>query len=315
MKAILSLFLGIICFVSAMSNQLIDTSYAIEIGGIRQWISMKGLDTSKPLLLWLHGGPGASDMGYSDKFSNQLQEHFLVVLWDQRESGKTAELNNSPELSLKLIHQDVHDIINYLLHRFHKEKLFLVGNSWGGYLAIYAANQFPELMDACILVSPMIDGNESERLSLEYVNKEAKERNNNIAIKEIASIKVPFERPMDIWLLRKWMFTFHGENVSRALPPEKIFLEFVSHWFTIVKEFESFNPFSEIQKIDCPIFFLLGKKDYITHTTITQKFYDQLKAQNKNIFWFDAGHMITLEQSWRMQQTIIDQIASTLISK
>jgi len=315
MKSILSLFLGIICFATAWSNQLIDTSYAVEIGGIKQWISIKGQDTSKPVLLWLHGGPGASEMGYSNKFSNRLQQHFIVVQWDQRESGKTAELNHSPELSLREIHQDVYDIVKYLLLQFHKEKLFLVGNSWGGYLALHAANQYPELMQACILVSPMIFGNESEQLSLEYVTEEAKKRKNNIAIEEIASIKVPFEQPMDTWILRKWMFTFHGENVSRALPPEKTFLDIVTPWFPIVKEFESFNPFTEIQKIDCPIFFLLGKKDYITHTEITQKFYTQLKAQTKNIYWFDAGHMITIEQSRKMQETIINQIGSALISK
>lgn len=315
MKAFTGLFLGIICFANARSTPLIDTSYAVEIGGIKQWISVKGLDASKPLLLWLHGGPGGSEMGYSDKFSNQLQKHFIVVQWDQRESGKTAELNHSPELSLNLIHQDVHDIITYLLMQFHKEKLFLVGNSWGGYLAIHAANQYPELLKACILVSPMIYGNESEELSLQYVTQEAKKRKNNIAVNEIASIKVPFEQPMDTWLLRKWMFTFHGENVSRALPPEAVFLEIVSHWFPIVKEFESYNPYTEIQQIDCPIFFLLGRKDYITHTEVTQKFYDQLKANTKNLYWFDAGHMIIMEQSKLMQETIINQIAANLISR
>jgi pimeloyl-ACP methyl ester carboxylesterase len=315
MKALLGLFLGIVCFTNAWSNQLIDTSYAVEIGGIKQWINIKGQDTSEPLLLWLHGGPGVSEMSYSNKFSNLLQKHFIVVQWDQRESGKTAGLNHSPDLSLTRINQDVYDIINYLLQRYHKERLLLVGNSWGGYLALHAAKYYPELIEACILVSPMIYGNESEQLSLQYVTDEAKKRNNKTAMMEIDSIKVPFEQPMDTWLLRKWMFTFHGENISRALPPEKVFLDIVTKWFPVVKEFEAFNPFAEIKKIDCPIFFLLGRKDYITHTEIAQKFYDQLQAQTKQIYWFDAGHMITLERSRQMQQIIIDQIAPALITK
>ncbi len=288
LKALLGLFVGIVFFVPVWANKFIDTSYAVEIGGIKQWINIKAQDTSKPLLLWLHGGPGASEMSYANKFSNLLQQNFIVVQWDQRESGKTAELNHSPGLSLTLIHQDVYDIANFLLHQFHKKKLFLVGNSWGGYLALRAANYYPEIIEACILVSPMIYGNASEQLSLQYVTEEAKKRNNEIAMEEIDSIKVPFAQPMDIWLLRKWMFTFHGENISRALPPEKVFLGLVAIWFPIVKEFEAYNPFAEIKKIDCPIFFLLGRRDYITHTEIAQKFYDQLKAQNKNIYWFEA---------------------------
>lgn len=315
MKALLGIFLGIVCFANAWSKPLIDTSYAVEIGGIKQWINIKGQDTSEPLLLWLHGGPGASEMSYANKFSNQLQNQFMVVQWDQRESGKTAELNHSPGLSLTQINQDVYDITNYLLQRYHKNKLFLVGNSWGGYLALQAAKNYPNLIEACILVSPMIYGNESEQLSLQYVTEEAKKRKNNIAIEEIDSIKVPFEQPMDVWLLRKWMFTFQGENVSRTLPPEKVFLEIVNKWFPIVKEFEAYNPFEEIKKIDCPIFFLLGRKDYITHTEIAEKFYNQLQAQTKKIYWLDAGHMITIERSKQMQQIIINQIASTLIAK
>ena len=51
------------------------------------------------------------------------------------------------------------------------------------------------------------------------------------------------------------MFTFHGDNPSRALPPEKVFIEIASTWLTVIKEWESFNPYLEIKSIDCPIFF------------------------------------------------------------
>jgi pimeloyl-ACP methyl ester carboxylesterase len=206
MKTLPGLFLGMLCCANEWSNQLIDTSYAVEIGGIKQWINIKGQDSSEPLLLWLHGGPGVSEMSYASKFSNRLRKQFIVVQWDQRESGKTAELNHSPGLSLIQINQDVYDITNYLLQRYHKKKLFLVGNSWGGYLALHAAKYYPELIEACILVSPMIYGNESEQLSLQDVTEEAKKRNNRTVMMEIDSIRVPFEKPIDVWLLRKWMF-------------------------------------------------------------------------------------------------------------
>ncbi len=270
---------------------------------------IKGKDSSKPLLLWLHGGPGVSEMGRANKFSNLLQQHFIVVQWDQRESGKTAELNRSPELSLARINQDVYDISTYLIHQYNKKTLYLVGNSWGGYLALQAAKNHPQIIAGCILVSPMLYGDESERLSLQYVQDEAKKRMNKNAIAEIDSVKVPFERPMDAWRLRKWMFIFHGENVSRALPPEGVFIEFVTPWFPIIKEFEAFNPFKEIKELDCPIYFLLGRKDYISHPEIAEKFYNQIKADTKNIYWLDCGHMIPIERSNQMQEDIISLVA------
>jgi pimeloyl-ACP methyl ester carboxylesterase len=266
-------------------------------------------------LLWLHGGPGGSEMGYSYRYSNHLQDHYVFVQWDQRESGKTGQLNHSPDLKLDQIHQDVHDVITYLLSTFNRKKIFLVGNSWGGHLALYEANGYPDLLEACILVSPSIYANESEALSLQYVIHESKTRENKKAIDEIATIKVPFERSMDLWLLRKWMFTFHGDNVSRALPPENIFLELVEKWLPVIKEYESYNPFTEINEMHCPVFILVGSEDYITHPEITERFYNQLKAPKKNIYHFNVGHMITTQRSGKMQDVITNDIPAYLNSK
>jgi pimeloyl-ACP methyl ester carboxylesterase len=176
MKAFLILFGTLFIFAGAAASPSIDTAYAVEIGGIRQWIQLKGEDSNRPLLLWLHGGPGVSEMERGDQFTNLLRQHYVVVQWDQRESGKTAELNHSPDLSLARINQDVYEVSQYPLRRYHKKNLVLVGNSWGGYLALQAANNHPEIIAACILVSPTISGNESERVSLQWVSAEAKKR-------------------------------------------------------------------------------------------------------------------------------------------
>ena len=297
----------IFCCREALAKPSVDTAYAVPVGGIRQWISIKGKDTADALLLWLHGGPGESEMEFSNKFSDQLNRHFMIVQWDQRESGKTADLNHSKNLSLAQMNQDVQELTSYLLQRFHKKKLFIAGNSWGGYLALQAANNYPEKIEACILVSPSIYFHESEEMSVRYVKEEALKNKNETAIRETDSIHFPFQSPKDLWLLRKWMFTFHGQDISRTLPSEKVFLEYVSPWFPVIDELDRYNPFTEIKKIDCPVYFLLGKKDFIAHPEIAQKFYNQLDAKTKNIYWLDAGHMIILEQPRQMQEIIIKQ--------
>jgi pimeloyl-ACP methyl ester carboxylesterase len=119
-------FLFLVCSLAPAQSSPIDTAAAVDIGGIKQWITIKGTKNNNPVLLFLHGGPGNSAMGYADKFTGELQKHFVVVLWDQRESGKTAELNTSEKnLSVALMEDDAIQVVNYLRERFSITRSFL----------------------------------------------------------------------------------------------------------------------------------------------------------------------------------------------
>src|SRR5688572_2475302 len=99
----------------------IDTNEIISVGGIRQYIRIKGKDDSRPILLLLHGGPGGSLLHKTDQITGKLQEHFVVVQWDQRETGETLKLNKSTQpLTLSLFYNDTHDLIDSLLKKFQK---------------------------------------------------------------------------------------------------------------------------------------------------------------------------------------------------
>ena len=150
-----------------LSQTAIDSTGTLTVGGIKQFVSIKGKDNRNPLLLFLHGGPGNSVIHYAEKFTHKLQEHFIVVQWDQRNAGKTLALNNSPEpLTVDLFESDTHQLIDSLLKRFHQPKLYLVGHSWGTFLGFYMAKNYPELLYAYIPICPMINQLESERIIL-----------------------------------------------------------------------------------------------------------------------------------------------------
>src|SRR5687768_17391455 len=86
-------------------QKVIDTHEIVPVGGIKHYIQIKGKDDSKPILLFLHGGPGGSLLHKTDQISGKLQEHFVVVQWDQRETGETLRLNRSPQpLTLALLY-------------------------------------------------------------------------------------------------------------------------------------------------------------------------------------------------------------------
>src|SRR5690625_153367 len=101
----------------------------VRIGGIRQWVLMRGADKNNPLLLFLHGRPGSGQIGFIRKYEQELEKHFIVVNWDQRGAGKSGRKIDPSTMNLAQFVEDTHELITYLLSRFGQEQLFLTGHS------------------------------------------------------------------------------------------------------------------------------------------------------------------------------------------
>ncbi|HMG93840.1 MAG TPA: alpha/beta hydrolase [Chryseolinea sp.] len=299
-------FLFLVVSFSEAQSSPIDTAEAIDIGGIKQWISIKGTNDGNPVLLFLHGGPGNSAMGYAAKFSGELQKYFVVVHWDQRESGKTAELNASDKpLSVAVMESDAIDVINYLRKRFSRDKIYVMGHSWGGFLALKIAAEHPELLKACLAVSPMVDQLESERLSLKWMLDKAKQENNQEALKELQSVSVPFANGEQLYYHRSWLIKMAGRKY-----PSKSFVEtWATKWLNVFNEGSAVNFFKTAPKIECPVYFFVGRKDYQTHFKLTEDYYNLLTAPAKNFYWFEnSGHNLTTSEPAKLQEIIINDI-------
>ena len=118
----------------------------VEIGGIQQWIMIRGHDLNNPLLLLLHGGPGSAESPLAYKFQRDLEKSFIVVNWDQRGGGKSYFKKIPIEsMNIEQFITDTHDLIQMLKKRFDKEKIYLVGHSWGSMLGTLVVQRYPEL--------------------------------------------------------------------------------------------------------------------------------------------------------------------------
>ncbi len=286
----------------------IHNKEAVEIGGIKQWISISGTNENNPVLLFLHGGPGNSAMGYAHKFTNELQKHFLVVLWDQREGGKTVKLNSSTTpLTISLMESDGVEMINYLRARFSQNKIYLMGHSWGGFLGLKIAVDHPELLEAYFAVSPMIFQDESERLSLEWMRARASSKKNTEELKQLMMINIPFRSWEDLYYHRKWLASEMGNK-----PPARDFVEiWAKKWFNLFSEASKINFFAEAPAVKCPIYFFVGSRDYQTYFKLTEDFYKMLKAEKKDLFWFaDSAHNPNLTESVKFQEIVISLLKS-----
>lgn len=288
----------------------IDTTEVVPIGGIKQFIKLQGTDETKPLLLFLHGGPGTSLIPVADTFTNKLKEHFVVIQWDQREAGETLKLNHSPEkLSLRLLQKDTDEIIQYLLKKFNRKKLFLVSHSFGSMLGFNVAEKHPELLYAYIPISAIVDQRKSEKLTMEMLNKWAKETNNDVAVKELALVKIPFENPDDLFYSQKWLFIHNGVDFAKEDGFKAKYHDWLAIWFPMWKQAVTNNLFKTLTKVNCPVYFIEGNGDQQQSHYLVEDYYKLLKAPKKDLFWFEkSGHTVFNSEPDKLQQVIIEKI-------
>lgn len=292
-------------------GESINVREAIQVGGIQQWISIQG-SSEKPILLFIHGGPGNSVMGYADQFTGKLASNFLMVHWDQRESGETLKLNPSPvTLTVSLFVSDGVEVIQHLTKRFHKQKLFLMGHSWGGFLALRLAQEVPELIEACVAMSPMVDQIKSEQLAIEWMKKKATEKGHSMALDELAKIHIPFENSNDLYLHRKWLAVLGNRKA-----PERAFVETWAHtWLSVFMEGAHMNLTELAPAYRCPVYFFVGRHDYQTNFSVTEGYYQAIQAPSKKIIWFEkSAHSPNMTETKKFQQVTLEALAGNKAS-
>lgn len=289
---------GVLCMAQPLHSE-----ETMAIGGITQFITVDTRDTTLPVLLFLHGGPGGSVMGYAHKFTDQLQEHFTVVQWDQRETGRTRALNSSPvPLTLQGFQEDAREIVYALLRRFGQRRLYLVAHSWGTVLGFHIVKTHPELVEAYVAIGPMINQRESEQLALSMMKERAAREGNPKAAQELAKVHIPFGNGEQLYYHRKWLQHYAGS--SRSLSKNYV-LQWADTWLDVFNEASEENLAETLPVVECPVYFFAGKKDYQTNSAIAEEYYRTLRAPRKGFFWFDTGHAIPSASPRRMQELII----------
>lgn len=306
-KRILFQGLLILFMINQLSGQSsIKKIIGPEINGIKQRLIIEGKDDTKPLLLFLHGGPGFGSVGYAKKFAKELRKDFIIVQWDQRNTGATKVWNddNTP-LSLELMHQDTKATIDYVLKEFNRKKLYLVGFSWGSFLGIHYAKNHSQSLHAYVSVSGLVDGNNSEKQILMDLKSSAEKENNVAALAEINTISVPFENGEDLYLQRKWTAEFYPQTMQNTKLKKSMVEDWSETWLPIFNEAAKIDYGINAPQFDCPIYFFHSPQDRVSHFAIAREYYDIIKAPKKE--WIDfpgAPHEIVSAQPKEFSQAI-----------
>lgn len=140
----------------------------LTIGGIEQYVQIRGQDISNPIIIMLHGGPGGNMAYYSYYWQTDLEQDYTIVHWDQRGCGNTYYRNKEAEKpTLDLLLSDLDELADYIRLEYNKEKVIIMGHSWGTFLGGIYSGEHPEKVSDYIAISQMLDFKKSEQVSAE----------------------------------------------------------------------------------------------------------------------------------------------------
>lgn len=311
----------------------IQESYKTAIGGIDQWLNVRGQDRSNPIILFVHGGPAAPITPTMWEFQRPIEEYFTVVHWDQRGAGKTL-LESDPEkvaptIRIERYVDDAIEVAEYVRKRYGKRKLILVGHSWGTVVGMGAALKRPDLFHAYVGIGQVISTRENERISYEYAVEQAKLHKNDEALKELASIApYPGTEPITrerIIVARKWpqhygglsafrsnsTYYFNGPLLSPDYDAAQVKAIDQGSLFTLGRLLPEFVKvdFSQVSTFPIPVVMFLGRHDYTTPTAPTVAWLSQVKAPSKGAVWFErSAHMVPWEEPGKTLVSLLDHV-------
>ena len=193
----------------------------MEIGGIEQWITIRGEDRGNPVLLFLHGGPGdATNLwGYAG-FRSWLR-YFTVVQWDQRGAGRTLGRNGpslGPTITIDRMTRDGIELAELLRRTLNHDRIILVGHSWGSILGVRMVKTRPDLFYAFVGTGQVAaDPTRNYAVAYEEVLKAAKRRVDQRAVTELEQVgPPPWRDGRGYAVQRRWANLFEGADTFLA---------------------------------------------------------------------------------------------------
>jgi len=286
----------------------IATLEKLNIGGVGQYVLIRGEDVSNPVVLFLHGGPGVPLMFLAHKFEQPLEKHFVVVQWDRRGAGKSYDRDTPPEtINAEQELADTRELIDMLRERFHQDKVYLIGHSYGSYLGVIAAQRMPERLRAYIGVGQEACTAETENQIEDRWFREMALRTGNYEVLDELDGLRPLDRD-------RLLFEFGGEIHSARSWTSLLNIALGAQEYSVldllkiregINSSERYIPYNTIHnalmdavpEVHVPVYFFTGRYDYTVPFECTERYYRRLIAPAKQMVWFDnSAHFAFLEE-------------------
>ena len=304
----------------------INESMYIDVNGTKQWINIYGEDKDNPVLLYLHGGPGSATSHIDYAFTRKWADVYTVVTWDQRNCGKSYDFEqNNIELTKELFLTDGKEVTEFVLDYLSKDKLTILGHSWGSIFGANLVLEYPEYYECFIGTGQLIDYLDNEKAFIQEALKWAE--NDSEMLSLINSLN-PENPTIDYFnernrIMNKYGYGMmvNGADYNRITTiifnPNYSFSDWMKYLdidMSVYYDFfasEEFFDFSLKGKTEykVPYYNINGDKDYQTNYKIAQDYYEQVEAPYKQMFIMENMTHGLLESDSEGFSKIVHQIA------
>jgi len=311
----------------------IDESTYVTLGGIEQWVTVRGEDRDNPVLLFLHGGPGDVTNPWSFMLFAPWEKHFTVVQWDERGAGRTLRKNGpgiAPTITIDRMVQDGIELADYLRKRLHKEKIIFVGHSFGSILGVKMARAKPEFFYAYVGTGQVSDSPvKNYAATYEALLKKAKALGDPRAIEELNRIgPPPYSSGEGYRVQWKWANAFEGAN---AFIYGTLGLALVAPGYSVqdindsgdgqmlsaerlVPQTQSIGPAELGLEFSIPVFVFQGEEDFTTSTALARHYVGSVKAPRKEFVAIKGGHFAVFMHSDQFLQELLTRVRPLAVS-
>jgi pimeloyl-ACP methyl ester carboxylesterase len=193
-RAIATSFVALLAVAGSVhaqrSAQRIEEASFITVGGIEQWVTIRGDDRRHPVLLLLHGGPGDVQSPFVSAYA-PYEKDFVLVQWDQRGMGRTFAKNGTAGVTLEKLIADGIDLAEQLHKRFPRAPLILFGHSWGSIIATGMAQLRPTLFAAYVGTGQVTAWADLVQFQFDFLKQRYKEKGDAAALAALEAIGTP----------------------------------------------------------------------------------------------------------------------------
>jgi pimeloyl-ACP methyl ester carboxylesterase len=314
--------------------QGIDEARYVPVGGIEQYISIRGEDRDNPVILFLHGGPGDVTNPWGYLAFRPWLKYFTVVQWDQRGAGRTLGKSGpeiAPTITVERMVQDGVELAEYLRKSLHKDKLILVGHSWGSVLGLFMAKARPDLFYAFVGTAQVADSTRNYAVAYDDLLKKARALNEQTAIEELRSIGPPPYPDSRGWgVQRKWSNLFEHADLfisgmfGAGLTAPGYTWADINDW-TAGQNLSGQQLIPQIAKLDLkalggqfalPIFVIQGAEDFTTPTSLAKALVTAIRAPRKEFVTIPgAGHFAVFMKSDEFLRELVARVRPLAVKR
>ena len=285
----------------------------VPIGGHDQAMMIRGNNIDTPILLYLAGGPGGTDLG-AMRADETLEQDFVVVTWEQRGAGKSySALDPVETLTLDQTVADTIEVTNYLRDRFDEDKIYLVGNSWGTIPGVLAVQQHPELFHVYIGTGQMVSPRETDIMFYEDTLAWAKQTGNDpLAATLRQNGPPPYDNLLDYEpaLSHEHDWNPYPElDASKEMPsnlfvPENTLMDringmraFLDTFSVLYPQLQDIDFRRDVSSLNVPVYIVIGKYEARGRAVPANQWFELLQAPSKEMITFEhSGHRPLFEE-------------------